>query len=356
MGHTGEKEQAVPKLIALLRCGSCRFAAFYFLSFYVAVLSSGHGGWRWALFGALVWLLHSFGTEVVNRLSDQVEDRVNRPERTAYCDMIGYSRLKTLSLLIWSVVAVLDLAWLFLFPNLLLAALLCLAFLAGINYSYGVRFKRKRYLSLFALTFPFAGPFIVGWSVYHPVLQSPAFVYDLAFNVGPFVVLIGLLIGSIASTKDITDARGDALIGYLGVAVSLIHKNALLSILGLISIPFCAVVLFTSANLLPPRFLILLLFLPVSLFGSLCIYTAREQSELQVVKEAVYQYWFVLLSTSLYLYHPRPETLAAVLGAGAYWYIASQYLHWTDGIRLWKVRLVLGLLRQLRRRVVVAVR
>jgi 4-hydroxybenzoate polyprenyltransferase len=345
-----QQEHAVPKIIALLRCGSCRFAAFYFLSFYVAILSSGYGGLKWLLFSALIWLLHSLGTELVNRLSDQVEDRVNRPERTAYCDVIGYTRLKTLSMLIWGVVACLDLVWLFFFPNPILGVLLLLAFLAGINYSYGVRFKRKRYLSLFALTFPFAGPFIVGWMVYHPIISAPHNISQLMFNVGPFVVIIGLLIGSIASTKDITDVRGDALIGYLGIAISLIRRHALFTILGLISIPFFAIVIFTAANLLPYRFLALLLFMPVSLLGSLCIYTTVEEDRLQVVKEAVYQYWFVLLSTSLYLYYPSPQTLAVILGTASYWFIASQYLHWTDGIRLWKVRVIFSLLHRLRHR------
>lgn len=354
MEFATQQKHAVPKLIALLRCGSCRFAAFYFLSFYVAILSSGYGGWKWLVFSALIWLLHSLGTELVNRLSDQVEDRVNRPERTAYCDAIGYKGLKILSVCIWSVVACLDLAWLYFFPNPILAVLLFLAFMAGINYSYGVRFKRKRYLSLFALTFPFAGPFIVGWTVYHPIISSPENIFELMFKVAPFVVVMGLLIGSIASTKDITDVRGDALIGYLGVAVSLIRRHALFSILGLISIPFFVIIIFTATNLLPYRFLSLLFFMPVSLLGSLCIYTTVEEERLPVVKEAVYQYWFVLLSTSLYLYHPSPETLAVILGTGAYWFIASQYLHWTDGIRLWKVRVIFSLLHGLRHKLVEA--
>src|SRR5213083_1997669 len=91
------ERQPMSRLLALLRCGSCRFAAFYFLSFYIAILDSGHGGWRWLLFSALIWLLHSLGTELVNRVSDETEDRINRPERTAMCDLIGYPRIRLLS-------------------------------------------------------------------------------------------------------------------------------------------------------------------------------------------------------------------------------------------------------------------
>src|SRR5438309_2973022 len=129
IGLTADLEQQpMSRLLALLRCGSCRFAAFYFLSFYVAILDSGHGGWRWLLFSALIWLLHSLGTELVNRVSDQTEDRINRPERTALCDLIGYSRLRLVSWIIWSVVAAIDLIWVVSKPNLVVGALLVMAF------------------------------------------------------------------------------------------------------------------------------------------------------------------------------------------------------------------------------------
>jgi 4-hydroxybenzoate polyprenyltransferase len=342
------EQKAINPVIALLRCGSCRFAAFYFLSFYVAILDSSRGGWLWLLFSALIWTLHSLGTELVNRLSDEVEDRINRPERTALCDLIGYRKLKFLSAAIWSAVACLDLIWLWMQPNLMLAALLFLAFLSGLNYSYGVRFKRKRYLSLFALTFPFAGPFIVGWSVDHNIFNTPAALPDLFFRAGPFVVTMGLLIGSIASAKDITDIKGDELIGYLSIAVGLIRRNAVLAILALVSIPFIAISTFVSLGLLPARFFVLLLFMPVSLFGALCICASTGEQERLVTKEAVYQYWFILLSLSLFLYFPTLNTFWVIVGTAIYWFVASQYLHWTDGIRLWKVRLLLGLLRRLK--------
>ncbi|MFY9553440.1 MAG: UbiA family prenyltransferase [Blastocatellia bacterium] len=349
IGPIGNLElPTMSRLLALLRCGSCRFAAFYFLSFYVAILDSGHGGWGWLLFSALIWLLHSLGTELVNRVSDETEDRINRPERTAMCDLIGYPRLRLLSWIIWSVVAAIDLIWVISKPNPVVGVLLALAFMSGVNYSYGARFKERRYLSLLALTFPFAGPFLVGWFVYHPILESPDSLHILVGRVVPFVTIMGLLIGSIASAKDITDIRGDEMVGYLSVAVSLIRKNAVLVILGMVSIPFLAIGLSVSSGLLPFRFSWLLFFMPVSLLGALCINAATGEMELMAVKEAVYHYWFVLLAVSLYLYLPAGSTLLVIFGTAVYWFIGSQYLHWTDGIRIWKIRLLFTILRRVR--------
>jgi len=223
-----------------------------------------------------------------------------------------------------------------------------MAFMSGVNYSYGVRFKEKRYLSLLALTFPFAGPFLVGWFVYHPILESPDSFPVLVGRVVPFVTVMGLLIGSIASAKDITDISGDEMVGYLSFAVSLIRKNAVSVILGMVSIPFLAIVLLVSSGLLPSRFFCLLFFMPVSLLGALCINAAIVERELMAVKEAVYHYWFVLLAVALYLYLPASSTLWVICATAVYWFICSQYLHWTDGIRIWKIRLLFTILRRLR--------
>lgn len=336
--------------VALLRCGSCRFAAFYFLSFSIALLDSRPASAGWILFGAAIWLLHSLGTELVNRLSDEVEDRVNRPERTALCDVVGFSRLRTISWAIWIAVGLIDVVWMIGQPNLAVAVLLLLALLAGVNYSYGVRFKRKRHLSLLALTFPFAGPFIVGWFVNHPISQLPQFGDEVMHRFGPFVVLVGLLIGSIASTKDITDARGDEGVGYLSVAVSLIRKNAVLAILGLISVPFVVLAVFVILGFLGNRFLYLMFCFPMSLLGALSICYAHTDEQRNSVKEAVYHYWFGLLSTSLYLYSPSNQTLSVIAGTAVYWIVASQYLHWSGGVKLSQVAAVWELTTSLFRR------
>lgn len=334
------------RVVALLRCGSCRFAAFYFLSFYVALLDAGHGSWRWVLFGAFFWSLNSLGTELANRLSDRTEDRVNRPERTALCDQVGFSQIKTLCILIWSTLAAVDLIWIWLRPNLNLAILLLLGLMAGVNYSYGMRFKRKKYLSLFALTFPFGGPFLIGWSAYNPLPAASDTFLELINRGGPVVLVIGVFIASLAGVKDITDVPGDEQIGYHSLWVSLARNHSTFLISLVVAAPFMILSLLLFARLLPLRFAALLFFFPLSLSLAFCVRLARTTDQQQAVREILYHYWFCFLCTALFLYVPTVTAAATILGTGAYWIVTSQYLHWSNGLRLWKVQTVSILLRQ----------
>jgi 4-hydroxybenzoate polyprenyltransferase len=340
----------MPKVSALLRCGSCRFTAFYFLSFYIALLDSGHGSWRWVLFGAFFWSLNSLGTELTNRLSDRIEDRINRPERTALCDQIGFSQIKKLCVLIWSTLFAVDLIWIWLRPNLNLAILLLLGLLAGVNYSYGLRFKNKKYLSLFALTFPFGGPFLIGWSAYNPLPAASDTFLELIHRGGPVVLVLGFFIASLAGVKDITDVPGDEQVGYQSLWVSLVRNHSTALIFLVVATPFMILSFLLLTEMLPLRFAVLLLVFPLSWSLALCVRLARTSAQQQALREILYHYWFCFLCLALFLYVPTVAAAATILGVAAYWIVTSQYLHWSNGLRLWKVQTISILLRQHRQR------
>lgn len=338
---------------ALLRCGSCRYAALYFLSFYGALVAGQRASWRWVAFGSALWFLHSFGTELVNRLSDRVEDRINRPVRTALCHVVGYDRIRTLSLIVWLTVAAIDLVWLWRRPNIVLAILLCLGLLAGVQYSYGLRFKRRTYFSNFALTWPFGGPFLIGWAGVSAPDNVIAALQDLIVRLGPFLLIVGTFIGTLAGIKDVPDTRGDEQVGYQSFWVSLIRRNASWSILGLISSPFVQIIGLVWLGLLPPRFAALLLFFPISVVFALAVRRGEDDDERQATRELFYQYWFAFVALALWLYLPVRAMGWGILGTTAYWVVTSQRMHWSDGIRLWKVQKLVELVA--RRRVVATV-
>jgi 4-hydroxybenzoate polyprenyltransferase len=334
------------RFIAFMRCSSCRFAAFYFLSFYIALLDTGNGEWYWVIFSAFFWLLHSTGTELTNRLSDQVEDRINRKERTFLCDKVGFSLIQKLSIIIWSIIIIVDIVWLLRYPNPNLAVLLILGLLAGINYSYGMRFKTKRYLSLFALTFPFGGPFLIGWSVYNPLPAAAENLTALVYRGGPVIFLIGIFIASLAGVKDITDVSGDERVGYQSLWVSLVRQHATKIIICIVTAPFLCLLLMLYTQVLPLRFAGLLIFMPVSLILAFCVSVARENEHQQALRELFYHYWFVFLSSALFLYVFTEAAFWTIFGTSCYWIFTSQYLHWSSGIRLWKLKVVTSLIRQ----------
>ena len=110
-------------LASVLRCGSCRFSAFYFVSFEIALLYGGRTDWSWIPLGFVFWLLHCLAIELLNRYSDRREDQINRPERTQICERIGFDAIKAIAAAAWIVLAVVYVIWLWLEPNFVLSAL-----------------------------------------------------------------------------------------------------------------------------------------------------------------------------------------------------------------------------------------
>jgi 4-hydroxybenzoate polyprenyltransferase len=326
--------------LALLRCGSCRFAAYYFLSFQIALLDGGVKSWGWCAFGIYFWLLQSLGIELLNRYSDRIEDKVNRPERTAICERVGYGVIKVCAIVIWIVIASTYALWLIFQPNSLLCLLLCAGLIAGIGYSIGFRFKAKRYLALIVLTFPFGGPFLIGWAATHSALTRPDLAVDLFRRLGPFLWICGLFFIGHAGIKDITDAVGDRKVGYRSIWVDLVESKAYGIAFILVSLWLSFCIIFITLGALPLRFCWLLTFAPASFVFAVSSLRAASREDRNSVRELFYHYWFAFLSVSLYLVSPTPAALISISCVLVYWVFASQVLHWSTGITLAKIRAV----------------
>ncbi len=329
---------------ALLRCGSIRFAAFYFLPFFAMLARNGRGRVAWAVAAAVYWSLESLGTELLNRLADRVEDGVNRPERTALCHRVGFGVIAPVGVAAWAAVAGLDLVWIALHPSLGVAVLAVLAIVFGIGYSYGPRLKRNRYASLFVLTFPFSGTLLTGWALGGPTAPANR-GSDFWSSALPLAIFLGLAIGSLAGVKDITDIIGDARISYRSLWVELVGSRSGLLVDTLLTVPFIALTVFVASHLLPVRMLWLLLFAPCCWVLALWVRRAASPLEREATREVAYQYWLCFMSASLLLYAPTRPLLIATLAAAAYWALTTRYLHWSDGFSAPKQRALLAMLR-----------
>jgi 4-hydroxybenzoate polyprenyltransferase len=333
------------RLVTLLSCSSCRFATYYWIPFLVAIAASSQLDWRWALLGPAFWLVFSTGTELLNRLSDRREDAINRPERTAMCRAIGYDRIAVVVACIWAAVAAVDLAWSVVNPNPWLIALLALGFLSSINYSYGLRLKRHRYGALLTLTFPFGGTFLTGLAA-HPdgrvtwASAAAGFLHDP----GPMLVVVAAFIVSLAGTKDITDAKGDAVVGYRSLWVALSDRSGARRLAALLATPFVLIILLSGLGMLPPRFALLLCFGPVSALLGLAICRSTTAESRLATRELMYQYWYAFVATALYLYRPSGLVLTMLAVSTAYWLVTSRYLHWFRALDLAHAQTLLSVL------------
>ena len=327
--------RAVRGLRALLRSASCRFGALYYVPFCAGMAAAGTLSVAGALLGAGFWLVLSLAIEVTNRLADRVEDAVNRPERTALCAAVGWSRLARIQLLLWGLVALASGAWLALAPNALLALLIAAGAGFGVVYSRGPRLARHRALVFVVLSGTFVGPFCLGVAAGDPLGAPSAAGFAQLGRFVPLFWVLTLFISCLAGVKDVTDRAGDEAIGYRSAFLALAERHGAAALATLATVPFAALAAFVAAGLLPARALALLAFAAPSIVVALAVRGARDRAGDQLlVREALYHHWLAFTTATLLVCLPGVGLLAALAGAWLWWLAATRYLHWSAPLRL----------------------
>jgi 4-hydroxybenzoate polyprenyltransferase len=330
-------------LRSFLRCASCRFAALYFVPFFAGVVQAGRGTVGRALLGAVFWLAYSISIEVTNRLTDRVEDEVNRPERTQFCIDVGWRSLQRVEIAGWCVVLAIDCLWLWLNPSVVLAVLLVAGLAVGIGYSRGPRLARMRYVGLAVLNLVFGGVFLLGWAAGSSFSGRGELAWRHLAAFGPLAVIVGVFVVALAGIKDITDRGGDLAVGYRSHFVDILDRERTTLLRGLAGLPFLLVLAFALWRLLPLREVTLLMFAPLSALVLDAVSHAETARDRMVVRELFYAYWLVFSSAALLLFVPRVSLGLAVAGALLYWSIATRWLHWAQSVTIAEIR---GLVRQ----------
>lgn len=317
---------------AFLQCASCRFSILYFMPFCGGLAAARRLDGRTALLAAGFWLTLSLAIEVTNRLSDRVEDAINRPERTALCAAVGWDALRRLQGLLWGAVAAAALAWLALAPGALLAAVLAAGACAGAGYSRGPRFSRHRMLVFVVLSGAFVGPFSLGWATGG---HAPG-IADVR-QLGGFTPLFWVMtffITSLAGIKDISDRAGDRAIGYRSAFVALTDRHGAAVLALVAAVPYAALSAFVATGTLPPRMLASLALLPFSVALALAARGASGDARGQLaVREAFYCHWLTFTAAALLTFEPGLPLLVAALGSCGGWATASRWLHWAPTLR-----------------------
>jgi 4-hydroxybenzoate polyprenyltransferase len=333
----GARERAA----ALLRVTACRYAAFYYLPFWIP-FAEGLGRtppWWTSVLAALFWFVFSLAVETANRISDEAEDRINQPERTRLCDIAGFPLMRRLCLVatVLSLIAIYTTA--LLQRNLLLALLPLPGYAIGLGYSFGFKLKRLRYTANLLLAMPFVLTFLTGWAVGNPNMVGSG----AAPAIAGLLLVAGLFSATVGGVKDITDEAGDTAIGYRSVWVSLRGHVAAAAALYVLA-PYAVLVLVVLAGGLPDRFLLLLPLAGVGLGMAHLVRRATTTAAQAAVRELNYHYWYGFLTLALLLWYPTRATGLAAIGCWIYWLLATQYAHWSGGLSAERLRLVWSLL------------
>ncbi|GHE12679.1 UbiA family prenyltransferase [Streptomyces alanosinicus] len=314
-------------LLLLARSCSIRFTAYYWVGWAVGLAANDRLDVAWALLGVPLWLAYCVGTEAVNRIADRTEDAVNRPERTALCEELGWGRLTSAAVVSWLVFVAIGAALTWTHPGFALPAILLVDIGVALGYSIGPAFKRRRVLALLALTAPVTTPLVTGWAVHGtvdtlltPVL--PAVAVQAAFSLG------------LSGIKDITDVAGDQEIGYSSLWLALVRLWRPAAVYALVGAPFLLVAGCVAGGALP---LVALSVLPLVVVSRLVITAASRAAapaDREAAREVMHQYTFAFLALALAACVATPAALAAALVAAGYWAAASKALHWSGGLSL----------------------
>ncbi len=316
-------------LRTLFRCASCRFVVFYYVPYFAGLTVIHHVTFFTVVFGFFFWLVQSLATEVTNRLTDRVEDAVNRPERTALCAAFGWERLRVLEWALWGVMLTMSGVWLVVDGNVALALVLVSCIAVGIGYSRGPRLSRSRLFAFFMINMVFGGSFVVGWVAGNP---SGTEAWRQLKSFFPLLVVVGLFILVLAGIKDITDEAGDREVGYRSPFLEIVNGQTRAMPWVLALVPSLATALFAATGLLPLRLALIVLFAPVSLAMVTAAGRAQRTGDQLIVREAFYNYWFLYSSAALLAFAPSWSLLSVIAVSWVLWLGATYFLHWGDGL------------------------
>ena len=311
-------------MLTLLRIGSVRFSAYYFVSLFTGLHLTGRDSTRWIILAAGASILGCLAIELLNRVTDETEDRINNPLRCLLCDRIGYKRLRSLSVTLFAVVSILGvIVWWKTSGSMAIFVLMCLTILIMYNYSASLRLKQYRWGVLVVLSLPFIFPFLLAWAAYGPLRAFPI-----------AVLFLPLFAATISGAKDITDIAGDLQRNYHSVFVQLIgsptqHKVRLLVLL---LAPHVFLILLVALGLSPVRLLMLIGLLPLSFIYIVLCRHAQTTLQNAVMREWLYQLLFIAECATLFLIAPSARLAAVFAGAIVFWIIASRWLHWRAGL------------------------
>ncbi len=319
------------RLLLLARSCSCRFTAYYWVSFAAGLAATHQLTVRWALVGVPLWLAYCLGTEAVNRLADRETDVINRPERTAMCAAFGWSRLARVAVVAWIGFVVIGAAIVYARPSVALTVLLAVDMFVAIGYSVGPTFKRRRVPALLALTTPLISPMITGWAI-------TGTVHDLVRPVLPAAVVLALFSVGLSGIKDITDVEGDRMLNYSSLWLHLIKIRRGVAVYAAVGLPFVTLVVFCVTGLLPITSLVITPLVVVSTVVVTAAAKAGDAADRDTAREVMHVYTYFFLAVFVLSAIVTPAMVLAVTAASVYWVVASRALHWSGGLNRLKIR------------------
>jgi len=256
--------------------------------------------------------------DLVNRLSDRVEDSIDYPRRAELLATVGERRLRISIVLLLTVYLCLVLV----VATLRAAAwagvvLWLLGPLLAFAYSVGPRVK-ARALPAALLVASYPSLFLV----------LGAAQYDGGLSQVGWPALVLWLMGlSLAGWKDLANEEGDSAIGFRSVIWRLLSSRYRTARTLLFALsPYVVVAVALRAGAVPRSAVYLALLLPFAVLYAVLVSDARTLAERWAVREYGALYFIAVSGAIVTVFFPRPAVIAVSALSLAWWIFASRFL------------------------------
>lgn len=329
------------RVAATVRLARPRYLSIMVTPFVVAFLASGSDNYAYLALGVVAVILYQAVTSIGNCVSDQVEDRVDYPERTQLCETVTYRGLRSVVILCSAAyLAIVAVMAIVLDIQLDTIGLWVLYLIGTIVYSFA-RVKTHTLgppILLGSLSAALAWTGFWGfhdafaWAEDLHLLALPNLELGHLFTgpmtvIAPAILVMWIFGGSLCGSKDVPNLEGDAAIGYESIYLKVVKgPYALLRVVAVMSLPYVLVLVFVAAGYSQPAPWVLLGY-PLAVAFAAILVRAKEQTERELVRECGYVYWQVFMSLVLLSMDQRGVTAIILAGSLGWWFVNSRSLH-----------------------------
>ena len=285
------------RAMAWLKLARPRTWSFALCMFVFSYASTGQVSARNMALGILVCCVLIGTTNVFNAWTDRREDAINLPHRGRLIACLGESTLRATFVLGYLVVLIAALM-----VGRAYALVVSLAVLDSILYSWGVRLKARASLSLLSFSLVVALSFISGWVINEPLS-----------TLSPLLILLTYFFLAYGTIKNFPDAAGDRASGVKTIYSLFGERKAIVIASALLFSPYLLLTSMLAAEILPAKYVVCYLFLPVLflLVGKKLRDRSVAEREATHVLGFFYQITFFLVT--LVVYHFSPAMLGAAV-------------------------------------------
>jgi 4-hydroxybenzoate polyprenyltransferase len=306
------------------RLGKLRYLALTLPPFIAGVIGDPENDRRYLVIGGLAVVVLRAISSVGNCLSDREEDAVDQPHRLALIDRVGYANVFRALIALIVVYGGLVIAMALALGVYLGAIVLWLVYLyLKLAYSFGPRFKPRRWSATVLLGGVPGAMFFVGW--------IGSGLHDVSAGVAG-ATLLWAFGASMSGSKDAPNVTGDLAIGYRSAYLDVVESHrplrraiAAASRPYLAAVPLALVTLHADGAGL--TFLWCLVVYPVAVAFAVVLIRARTEIELSLVREVGYLYWTVCTGAVLITLVPDATVVAMTAGALVWYIAASRLIH-----------------------------